>query len=179
MENSHTASIQDTFTGKRLLLLIFDNARQNKAKSDQSNTRSFRSQQVDDIGISPISRKTDGDVVLEEAREAGISVIVMDREVSVDNKSLYVTRVGSDFNAEGENAGLWLADHLEEQGRSDEEINIVILQGTEGATSTIGRTEGFAEIAAQHDNWNILEQTGADYTTTKAREEMERILSRA
>lgn len=100
-----------------------------------------------------------------------------DREVSVDNKSLYVTRVGSDFNAEGENAGLWLADQLEEQGRSDEEINIVILQGTEGATSTIGRTEGFAEIAAQHDNWNILEQTGADYTTTKAREEMERILS--
>ena len=88
-----------------------------------------------------------------------------------------MTRVGSDFNAEPENAGLWLADHLEEQGRSDEEINIVILQGTEGATSTIGRTEGFAEIAAQHDNWNILEQTGADYTTTKAREEMERILS--
>ena len=50
-------------------------------------------------------------------------------------------------------------------------------RGTEGATSTIGRTEGFAEIVAQHDNWNILEQTGADYTTTKAREEMERILS--
>ena len=84
---------------------------------------------------------------------------------------MYVTRSGL-ISAEGENAGLWLADHLEEQGRSDEEINIVILQGTEGATSTIGRTEGFAEIAAQHDNWNILEQTGADYTTTKAREEM-------
>ena len=172
---ANTASIQDTFTRENGYLLIFDNARQ-KQENQIKAIRSFISQQVDYIVFSPIAE--DGwDVVLEEAREAEIPVIVMDREVSVDNKSLYVTRVGSDFNAEGENAGLWLADHLEEQGRSDEEINIVILQGTEGATSTIGRTEGFAEIVAQHDNWNILEQTGADYTTTKAREEMERILS--
>ena len=172
---ANTASIQNTFTRENGYLLIFDNARQ-KQENQIKAIRSFISQQVDYIVFSPIEE--DGwDVVLEEAREAGIPVIVMDREVNIDNKSLYVTRVGSDFNAEGENAGLWLADHLEEQGRSDDEINIVVLQGTEGATSTIGRTEGFADVAARHENWNILVETGADYTTTKAREEMEQILA--
>lgn len=172
---ANTASIQETFTRENGYLLIFDNARQ-KQENQIKAIRSFISQQVDYIVFSPIEE--DGwDIVLEEAREAGIPVIVMDREVNIDNKSLYVTRVGSDFAAEGENAGLWLAEHLEEQGRSDEEINIMVLQGTEGATSTIGRTEGFANVAEQHDNWNIVEETGADYTTTKAREEMEKILS--
>lgn len=172
---ANTASIQNTFTRENGYLLIFDNARQ-KQENQIKAIRSFISQQVDYIVFSPIEE--DGwDVVLEEAREAEIPVIVMDREVNIDNKSLYVTRVGSDFNAEGENAGLWLADHLEEQGRSDDEINIVVLQGTEGATSTIGRTEGFADVAARHENWNILVETGADYTTTKAREEMEQILA--
>ena len=113
---------------------------------------------------------------LESLKEAGIPVILMDREAEIADESLYVTRVGSDFRAEGENAGLWLAEHLEQQGRADEEINIVVLTGTEGATSTIGRTEGFEEIARQHSNWNILEQTGADYTTSKAKEEMRSIL---
>ncbi len=171
---ANTASIQDTFTRENGYLLIFDNARQ-KQENQIKAIRSFISQQVDYIVFSPIA-ESGWDVVLEEAKEAGIPVILMDREAEIADESLYVTRVGSDFRAEGENAGLWLADHLKEQGRSDEEINIVVLTGTEGATSTIGRTEGFEEVARQHSNWNILEQTGADYTTSKAKEEMRSIL---
>ena len=51
-----------------------------------------------------------------------------------------------------------------------------MLQGTEGSTSTIGRTEGFDKVASEHENWNILEQTDGDFTTAKAREEMKRLL---
>ncbi len=171
---ANTTSIEETFTRENGYLLVFDNARQNQENQIKA-IRSFISQQVDYIVFSPIE-ESGWDVVLEEARDAGIPVIVMDRDLKVEDESLYVTRVGSDFRAEGENAGLWLEDYLEEQGRSDEDINIVVLQGTEGSTSTIGRTEGFEEIASRHDNWNILEQTGADYTTTKAREEMRRIV---
>ena len=171
---ANTASIQETFTRENGYLLIFDNARQ-KQENQIKAIRSFISQQVDYIVFSPIA-ESGWDVVLEEAKEAGIPVILMDREAEIADESLYVTRVGSDFRAEGENAGLWLAEHLEQQGRADEEINIVVLTGTEGATSTIGRTEGFEEIARQHSNWNILEQTGADYTTSKAKEEMRSIL---
>ena len=173
--DAETASIQ-FYAGQNLDTIDFKFAdAQQKQENQIKAIRSFISQQVDYIVFSPIE-ESGWDVVLEEARDAGIPVIVMDRGLKVEDESLYVTRVGSDFRAEGENAGLWLEDYLEEQGRSDEEINIVVLQGTNGATSTIGRTEGFEEIAARHDNWNILEQTGADYTTTKAREEMRRIV---
>lgn len=172
---ANTASIQETFTKENGYLLIFDNARQ-KQENQIKAIRSFISQQVDYIVFSPIA-ESGWDVVLEEAKEAGIPVILMDREAQIEDESLYVTRVGSDFRAQGENAGYWLEEHLAQQGRSDEEINIVVLKGTEGATSTIGRTEGFEAVAGGHDSWNILEQTGADYTTTKAREEMKRIIS--
>ena len=172
---ANTASIQETFTRENGYLLIFENARQ-KQENQIKALRRFISQQVDYIVFSPIE-ESGWDVVLEEAKEAEIPVIVMDREVEVSDPSLYVTRVGSDFAGEGENAGVWLRNYLEEQGRAEEEINIIVLKGTEGATSTIGRTEGFEKIARQHDNWTILEQTGADYTTTKAKEEMKKILS--
>ena len=50
---------------------------------------------------------------------------------------------------------------------------IVVLKGTEGSSPTIGRTEGFGQIAALHENWKILEQADGEFTTAKAREEME------
>ena len=34
-----------------------------------------------------------------------------------------------------------------------DDINIVTLQGTIGASAQVGRTEGFGNILKQHDNW--------------------------
>lgn len=171
---ANTASVQNVFTRENGYLLIFDNARQ-KQENQIKAIRSFISQQVDYIVFSPIEE--DGwDDVLYEAREAGIPVILMDRKIQTEDENLFTAWVGSDFYEEGQNAGTWLAAYLEEQGRQHETIDIVVLQGTEGSTSTIGRTDGFNTVAQEHDNWNILERTDADFTTTKAREEMRRIL---
>lgn len=171
---ANTTSIQNVFTRENGYLLIFDNARQ-KQENQIKAIRNFISQQVDFIVFSPIEE--DGwDDVLYEAEEAGIPVILMDRMVQTEDESLFTAWIGSDFFQEGENAGKWLAGYLEEQGRSDEDINIVVLQGTDGGTSTIGRTDGFNAVANGYDNWNILEQTGGDFTTAKAREEMKRLL---
>ncbi|WP_138263284.1 ABC transporter substrate-binding protein [[Clostridium] hylemonae] len=171
---ANTASIQNTFSKENGYFLIFDNARQ-KQENQIKALRSFISQQVDYIVFSPIVE--DGwDTVLQEAKDAGIPVILMDRKVKVKDESLYTAWVGSDFAEEGQNAGRWLAGHLKEEGRAGEEINIVVLQGTNGSTSVIGRTEGFDSVAAQHDNWNILEQADADFTTAKGREEMKKML---
>lgn len=171
---ANTASIQNVFTKENGYLLIFDNARQ-KQENQIKAIRSFISQQVDYIIFSPIEE--DGwDDVLSEAKEAGIPVILMDRMISSGDESLFTAWIGSDFYREGENAGEWLSEYLEEQGRQNEEINIVVLQGTDGGTSTIGRTEGFNTVAAAQEKWNILEQTDADFTTAKAREEMRRLL---
>ena len=74
------------------------------------------------------------------------------------------------------NAGRWLEDYLIEQGREDEEINIVTLQGTIGSSSQIGRTEGFAEVMAEHDNWNMLAMRDGDFTQARGQEVMEEFL---
>lgn len=171
---ANTASIRNVFTKANGYFLIFDNARQ-KQENQIKALRSFISQQVDYIIFSPITEEG-WDTVLEEAEEAGIPVILMDRKVKVKDDSLYTAWVGSDFFTEGERAGQWLAEDLKEKGREKEEINIVVLQGTGGSTSVIGRTAGFDSIVAGHQNWHILEQVDADFTTTKGREEMKKML---
>ncbi|KMZ54167.1 ABC transporter substrate-binding protein [Dorea sp. D27] len=173
---ANTASIQSTFSKENGYFLIFDNARQ-KQENQIKALRSFISQQVDYIVFSPIVE--DGwDTVLQEAKDAGIPVILMDRNVNVKDESLYTAWVGSDFTEEGRRAGRWLSGHLAEEGRGDEEVNIVVLQGTNGSTSVIGRTKGFDSVAAQHDRWNILEQADADFTTAKGKEEMNKMLQK-
>lgn len=172
---ANTRSVKETFTKENGYFLIFNNARQ-KQENQIKALRSFISQRVDYIVFSPIVE--DGwDTVLQEAKAAGIPVILMDRNINVKDASLYTAWVGSDFVEEGRNAGKWLEEYLKGQRFNDEQVNIVVLQGTAGTTAMFGRTQGFEEIAAQHPNWNILEQANADFTTAKGEEEMRRLLN--
>ena len=173
---ANTASIQNIFTKENGYLLIFKNARQ-KQENQIKALRSFISQQVDYIVFSPITE--DGwETVLQEAKEAEIPVILIDRKVDLEDQSLYTTWIGSDFHEEGRMAGEVLQETLEKQNRQDEIIYIVVLKGTEGATATIGRTDGFEEVAKAHDNWTIIEQVDGEFTTAKGQEEMEKLLSK-
>lgn len=174
--SAHTQSIQDAFTRANGYMLIFDNARQKQANQIKA-IRSFISQQVDYIVLSPIE-ETGWDTVLQEAKDAGIPVILIDRMVSVEDDSLYATWVGSDFVREGQDAGYWLEDHLKNQGREEDEVNIVVLKGTKGASATIGRTKGFNQVAMVQHNWNILEMADGEFTTAKGKEEMARLLKK-
>lgn len=171
---ANTVSIQQTFTKENGYFLIFDNARQ-KQENQIKALRSFISQRVDYIVFSPITEEG-WDTVLEEAKEAQIPVILIDRKIKAENESLYTAWVGSDFEREGESAGRVLEEQLREEGREREVIHIVVLRGTEGATATIGRTEGFLKVAGQYENWRILECADAEFTTAKGKEEMERLL---
>lgn len=172
---ANTRSVKETLTKENGYFLIFKNARQ-KQENQIKALRSFISQRVDYIVFSPIVE--DGwDTVLREAREAEIPVILMDRKINVKDESLYTAWVGSDFVEEGRNAGKWLEDYLKGQRFNDDQVNIVVLQGTAGTTAMFGRTQGFEEIVAKHENWNILEQTNADFTTAKGEEEMRRLLN--
>lgn len=174
--SANTLSIQSVFTKDNGYFLIFDNARQ-KQENQMKAIRNFISLQVDYIVLSPITE--DGwETILKEAKDADIPVILMDRKVDVSDPSLYTSWVGADFYAEGKKAGRWLADYLNSKGRGNEEINIVVLQGTQGATSQIGRTNGFESIRKKHRNWNLLEQVDAEYTTAKGKEEMQRMLKK-
>lgn len=173
---ANTESVQTVFTTGNGYFLIFNNARQ-KQENQIKAIRSFISQRVDYIVFSPVV-ETGWETVLQEAKEAGIPVILMDRKVDVQDKGLYATCVGSDFTKEGEDAGHWLEEDLRRRGRSGETINIVVLKGTEGSSSQIGRTVGFSSVADKHENWIIREQAYADFTSAKGKEVMESLLKK-
>lgn len=172
---ANSTSIQNVFTKENGYFLLFKNARQ-KQENQIKALRSFISQQVDYIVFSPIT-ETGWDTVLMEAKEAGIPVIMIDRKAELEDDSLYTTWIGSDFKQEGRLAGEALAECLEKKNRTEEGIDIVMLQGTEGATATIGRTEGFQAVAAEHENWRILARVDGQFTTAKGKEEMKKLLA--
>ena len=173
---ANTESVQASFTKKNGYFLLFNNARQ-KQENQLKTIRSFISRRVDYIVFAPVV-ETGWETVLSEAKEAGIPVILMDRSVTIEDKSLYTALVGSNFVEEGEKAGRWLEKDLEEKGRSEKDINIVILKGTQGASAQVGRTVGFSTIASEHSNWNILDQEYADFTSAKGKEVMESFLKK-
>lgn len=168
---ANTNSVQDALVRENGFFLIMNNARQNQDNQIKA-VRNFISQGVDYIVIAP-AKETGWDTVLDEAKAAGIPVILMDRNVDVKDKTSYVTHVGSDMVEEGRKAGAWLEEQFP---NPEEQINIVILQGTLGSSAQIGREEGFFSVANKHDNWNILEIANADFTTSKGKEEMARLL---
>lgn len=171
---ANTNSIQKALSEENGFFLQLKNARQ-KQENQIKAIRSFISQRVDYIVFSPIEEEG-WRTVLTEAREAGIPVILVDRTISTKDESLYTTRVGTDTYWEGEQAGIWLEEDLLKTGEQDETVNIVILEGTTGATSQIGRSVGFENIAKQHENWNILASESGDFTTAKGKEVMEKYL---
>lgn len=173
---ANTESVQRAFTRQNGYFMIFSNARQ-KQENQIKAIRNFISQRVDYIVLAPVV-ESGWETVLQEAKDAGIPVIIMDRSVKVEDESLYVTCVGTNSVEEGQKAGRWLEEHLIRQKRADEDINIVVLKGTEGASAQIGRTAGFSMIAGEHDNWHILEQEYADFTIYKGKEVMARFLNK-
>lgn len=173
---ANTESVQDAISVRNGYFQLFNNARQNQENQIKA-IRGYISQKVDYIVFSPVT-ETGWETVLTEAKAAGIPVILMDRSVDVQDESLYVTRVGSDMNEEGKKAGRWLEQELISKERSDDDINIVILTGNKGSSAEIGRSSGFASVAVTHDNWHILEEVDADFTTSKAKEEMKKLLAK-
>lgn len=173
---AHTLSIQNALTKDAGYFLIFSNARQMQENQIKA-IRSFISQRVDYIVFAPVI-ESGWDTVLQEAKDAGIPVIIIDRMVDVKDQSLYTTWIGTDAWKEGEKAGRWLERYLREKNKQSDNINIAVLQGTIGSTAEIGRTEGFEEIAGHHSNWYILEQTTGDFTAAKGKEVMREMLRR-
>ncbi len=171
---ANTESMKSTFTEANGYELIFDDAQQ-KQENQIKAVRNFIQQDVDYIVIAPVT-ETGWDTVLQEAKEAGIPVIIVDRMIDVSDDSLFECWVGSNFLQEGYDAVAWLAEYLDSKGRADEDINIVTLQGTIGSSAQIGRTDGFEEKMAAYPKWKMLERQTGEFTQSKGQEVMESFL---
>lgn len=165
---ANTKSMQDTFVEANGYRLIFDDAQQ-KQENQITAIRNFIQQEVDYIVLAPVT-ETGWDTVLQEAQDAAIPVIIVDRMIDVSDDALFTAWVGSDFKLEGDKAVEWM---LETQA---EELKIVHLQGTIGSSAQIGRSEGLEEGVEANDGWEIIAQQTGEFTQAKGQEVMESIL---
>mgnify|MGYP000226155336 CR=1 FL=1 len=170
---ANTESMKSTFSEENGYNLIFDDAQQ-KQENQLTAIRNFIQQEVDYILLAPVT-ETGWDTVLQEAKDADIPVIIVDRMVDVSDDSLYTAWVGSNFKLEGQKAMAWLDAYLEAKGRGDEEINLVDIQGTIGSTAQIGRSKGLEE-GVDNYGWNLLAQQSGEFTQAKGQEVMESML---
>ncbi|MBQ0000856.1 MAG: ABC transporter substrate-binding protein [Clostridiales bacterium] len=161
-----TKSAQDVFSAENGYDLQFVDCDNDSAVQIEA-VRGFIEQDVDYIIIDPIV-STGWATVLDECEEAGIPVVVIDR--TIDDSDKYVAWVGSNFKTEGLAAGEWLKAYAEAKGIT--EINALVIEGSTGASATIGRTDGFKEIA-DREGWNIIASQSGDFTQDGGQEVME------
>ncbi|MDD2972218.1 MAG: ABC transporter substrate-binding protein [Lachnospiraceae bacterium] len=166
---ANTESMKAAFSEENGYELFFDDGQQ-KQENQIMAIRKFILQEVDYILLAPV-KETGWETVLQEAKDAGIPVIIVDRMVDVADESLYVSWVGSDFELEGAKACEWLNTYTKVKNIPPEEIHIVNIQGTIGASAQIGRTASL-ETAARKNGWNLLAMKSGEYTQAKAREVM-------
>jgi simple sugar transport system substrate-binding protein len=152
--------------------LMFENAQQ-KQENQIKAIRSFIAHRVDVIAFAPVV-ETGWDNVLLEARAEEIPVILVDRKIQTESGGLYVSFLGSDFTEEGRKAGRWMTRKF---GGINRDVNIVELRGTDGASPTMGRSEGFRDAISSDARFKIIRSESGDFMRSKGRETMEGILS--
>lgn len=170
-ESSWRTSFSDSIRAeaeKRGIDLKFSDAQQ-KQENQIKAIRSFVAQGVDAIIVAPVV-ETGWKPVLTEAKRAGIPVVIVDRNMSLDDDSLFLTRIASDFVEEGRKAARWLMD------ATDGKCDIVELQGTVGATAAIDRMAGFKEVIADYEQAKIIRSQTGEFTRSKGKEVMEALL---
>lgn len=119
--------------------------------------RKFIGLDMDVIIISPVV--AEGWLgVLEEAREAGIPILLVDRMVDADEE-LYTSFIGADFKEEGRRCARWLMGETADA----EQVRVMELRGTEGSSPAQDRKNGFEEALAGAENCEIVHSACGEF----------------
>ena len=166
---AETNSIQEEAEA-RGIKLIYTDANGDTAKQ-VSDVEDIVTQKPDVILMAP--REYDGvGPALEAAKEAGIPVLLLDREAAGVPGEDYLAFVGADFYWEGQEC----AKKLVERFGTEEEVNVVQITGTPGSSVAIDRQKGFEEELAKYDNFNIIATQNGEFTRSIAQSAMENII---
>ena len=162
------------------ITLQFSDAQQ-KQENQIKAIRSFIASDVDVISFCPIV-ETGWDTVLQEAKDAGIPVVLVDRGVTAD-PSLYVTHIFADALKEGGNAFNWIDEYMTSEGKTPraggDQFQVAILEGTVGSSVAADRLQGFLDAMDASENsvkYNVLCSQTGEYTRAKGMEVMESFL---
>jgi galactofuranose transport system substrate-binding protein len=165
---ANTVSIKETAEQLGVELRFLD--AQQKQDNQINAVRKLIIQKVDVIGISPIV-ETGWEEVFQEAKDAGIPIILVDRRAAVP-EDLYVSYLGSDFLEEGRNAARVMAKLV--NGKA----NIVELVGTIDSAPANDRYTGFREVLKDYPDMQIIDSQSGDFTLARGKEVMTAFLQK-
>ena len=148
---------------------------QQKQENQVQALRNFISQNVDYILFTGVV-STGWDEVLKEVNESEIPLILLDRMPDNIDDIEYAAAFGGDFVEEGRRMALWTANYVKKLGRENEELNVVILEGTTGADAATGRQQGITEILADYPNLKVIASQTGNFTRAEGQAVMESFL---
>ena len=154
--------------------LMLENANQ-KQDNQIAAIRRFIAYKVDVIAFSPVVEEG-WDNVLSEAKEAGIPVILVDRDINTEQKGLTTCLIGADFYKEGVMAAEYLIRKADSLGLST--VNIVEITGTENSTPMRQRQAGFMDTIAADSRMQVLESIDGDFLKSRGAECMRYFLEK-
>ncbi|MBO4459562.1 MAG: ABC transporter substrate-binding protein, partial [Clostridiales bacterium] len=109
------------------------------------------------------------DGVLEQAKKAGIKVILFDRTIDA-SEDLYEASIVSDMAKEGETAVSWLAS------QNLDEYKVIHIQGVMGSSAQIGRSGALDTKVAAESNWSIVTQQTAEWNAETAQQIVQAVI---
>ncbi len=168
---ANTDSVNSTIEGHEGWTLVYDDAQQ-KQENQINALRNFITQGVDYILFTGVVN-TGWDEVLKEVNEAEIPLILLDRMPSCADQIDYVAAFGGDFVKEGYRQVAWAGEYLKSIGRDNEEVNVVIMEGTTGADAQVGRTQGNLAAMENYPFMKLVAQQSGNFTRAEGQPVME------
>ena len=160
---ANTESVKESLSAENGFDLTFVDAQQ-KQENQIKALRDFIAQDVDVIAFSPVI-ETGWDEVLQEIKDSGIPVVLVDRTVDTTVDDPYVTWIGADFKQEGTTAGEWVK-------KNAPDAKIFELQGTLGSGAQVDREEGFGEVVGDQ----IIGKASGNFTRAEGKTAVEAAL---
>ncbi len=160
---ANTESVKESLSEENGFDLTFVDAQQ-KQENQIKALRDFIAQDVDVIAFSPVI-ETGWDEVLQEIKDSGIPVVLVDRTVDTTVEDPFVTWIGADFKQEGTTAGEWVKENAPD-------AKIFELQGTLGSGAQVDREEGFGEVVGDQ----VIGKASGNFTRAEGKTAVEAAL---
>ena len=153
--------------------LVYSDGQQ-KQENQIAALRSFITQGVDYILFTGVVN-TGWEEVLTEVNDADIPLLLLDRIPDCADQIEYKVAFGGDFVEEGYRMVKWAGEYLKSIGR-DEEVNVVIMEGTTGASAQVDRTTGNLKALEEYPNMKLVGQQSGNFTRAEGQAVMESFL---
>lgn len=136
--------------------------------AQESNIRDLVAAGVNYLVVAPLENNGLQEA-LQEAMQAHIPVILVDRAIDGEAGKHYITSIASDFVWEGEQCAKALNAALPKGG------NVVIINGGYDSTTSTDRQEGFKK-ALDNKKFKIISEQNGEWLMDKAQAVMENVL---